>query len=260
MIYQPWSGQQIAGGMNVNRKSLGPNLEGYVNSVIGMQGDTRGPLLTMASDHDSIRPFKELTVEGIGAHHGQFALEVATTLVKQRKLKQKDMLEFMLFHELSIETLTMFSGRHGYLSTGHLLRLGNWEEKNGWQVVFKAKNHPDLNRLAKVTENTVKQVEETIDRGIKQLNDLRKLFLNSSKTSIVDEKIFSTIKIKPYSINKYLFAVERSDKNHRTIILFNFLDKTQELPEDLIPKDATNIIGNINSVKKFSIKVIEYDL
>lgn len=194
IVYQPWVGFVLVDEMLASPpKHLASGIGAIVDAV-DRSATIDAPKATVAYavSHDeagkdgrdsSGKPWSMRPDWSIDGHLTQLVLNHALKLCDAGLLQRSRLLDFVADRVAVIEAVTLFSAGFAFMTVCDAtdsLKLGSYDDPEGWQVAWDSGTQANLRRWASQTGLPVRTVRERIDRHAKGMKLMRSLFLGST--------------------------------------------------------------------------------
>ena len=156
------------------------------------------PGLSYALSHDEAGRDEEGILKtrphnAVGAHLAQLVLNFARDLPEDVRPTPEQTLDFVARRTMLIEAVTMFGSNGAYMTVGDFsdfLKLGCYDDQDGWQLAWSADQHPDLAKWRKATGLSNAEIQRQIESHAQRMRRLRGLFLEGSplETQLVEQE------------------------------------------------------------------------
>ena len=245
VLYQPWV-PCVALNASLRRRRE-KELINLDDAVDGLKRQTLlapyKPLMTYSLSHDEASADKQVIKDrrlddgdtvSAGAHFAQLVLNALKKLPETIDMPPEQRLDYVAVHVAMIESLGMFGGNFAHMNTGNfgdMLKLGTYDDKGGWPVVWDVSDHPDLDNWTNITGLPVDDVQARIKDHASLMADLRRLYVARTAIEFDERKPLTTVDFLGQHPKLPAIAFARRTTGHdaNTMILaFNFSSEAVE--------------------------------
>jgi len=242
VLYQPWV-PCVMLNESLRRRLEGEEID-LSNVIEGIKKQTLlapfKPLMTYSLSHDEASCDKQVLKDrklpdgdtvSAGAHFAQLTMNSLCKQPETIDLSPCDRLDYVAVHVAMVEALGMFSGNFAHMNTGGFgdaLKLGTYDDKSGWQVVWDCQDHPDVVKWSELTGLSLDNVRTRIKDHATLMTDLRKLYVEHTAVDFDERTPQTSVEFlgQHPKLSAIAFARRTPGQDSLTMLLaFNFSSK-----------------------------------
>lgn len=148
----------------------------------------------------------------VGGHLAQLVLNQGKALRAVGQLADRQLLDFVARRTAMIEAITMFAADYAYMNLGgfsDFLKLGSYDDRDGWQSVWSAARHPDLAQWQAATGLSAAAVRARLTGQAALMRGLRQIFLTHTPVDLAPPPDAAAGRYRPVSI-RTLASIEET--------------------------------------------------